>query len=999
MACGQKKQNTNEGGVHLTERTCSPYNPIIKQIVDDCLGLPIYPVTSVDAVIDEDGNTLRKLLEDLLNQIKEGNSDLDDDIENKINELLQYIANNYVNNTTYSSEQTTQNNAIETIRTLLYAISALKSISTGHLEEYIYAKDTYGVNTDVPYIVKYINDIHDKLEELIGEGGENLSIPDIIDILLAVANFDTDFNVSEYDDKLTPSNGHINIIDQILALQEEVGNNQDNSSILGRLSALESAKVKLQALLIAVANYNDEKYINDSDFTGLGLTSSDTESVNKLIEIIYQIKNAITRIGIIEEALGLNPGGGSGSIQEQLDQLKAEAKTHAHLDPTVLNQMPENATVEEQEIYRTLAAGEYPPTTVDFIQYGTSPRTVERLEYLGLYGGSIVIDDSSALIPLDVSPIGHLRAEGHYLFYRDESSYKPVLSVNNEPLKVGNDKITVTDFNTVISIAQGSLTDIPHFEVTPAQNNLKYNDLYVLYNGQYRKLGDVDGDGEVKPVDTGNLVNWFTAESTQEEEEEENAQQQYNLHPNYHSDQKFGYLIYYDSTNTQKAIYPCIEGKLYADSFTNKIYRYTNGEMILVSSDKFVGTGGIEVNRTFNSELNQDVVTIGANFEGAKGIDIEEANPGGPVVITQKTTCWHVDSGANVVAGSLYIAGETVNVLHGFITDSTNIPPAGTGSNLPGIDINYVTRLINLVLGSKVTSASGQFEHGSYMFRVLNYLINFTTDIEPTTTNGATIKSTILDELNSYLSPVNDYIEGRQAYQQMTADVETLVSQHLEMQSFPLSNVPHGSNNNMLLQTSAETWYLWGWDSEKNTWIPYEFRAEDVPDIAGKVMDFTGNDICDINDVTLAINIVLTDVSSYTPHLVEVTITPTLYKKNTNSSEAIVNCEGIEVLDQNNRLWYVYDEAGHVRMEQTRLVVEQAGDILGLQLHENGQKTSEVLLSDHLNDYIINNVAIKLDATNKNMLQLVVGGRVVQSLDLTDAIEAVVEEQSADVGN
>ena len=66
MACGQKKQNNNEGGVHLTERTCSPYNPIIKQIVDDCLGLPIYPVSSIDAVIDEDGKTLRQLLEDLL---------------------------------------------------------------------------------------------------------------------------------------------------------------------------------------------------------------------------------------------------------------------------------------------------------------------------------------------------------------------------------------------------------------------------------------------------------------------------------------------------------------------------------------------------------------------------------------------------------------------------------------------------------------------------------------------------------------------------------------------------------------------------------------------------------------------------------------------------------------------------------------------------------------------------------------------------------------------
>jgi hypothetical protein len=30
-------------------------------------------VSSIDAVIDEDGNTLRKILEDLINNIKSGN--------------------------------------------------------------------------------------------------------------------------------------------------------------------------------------------------------------------------------------------------------------------------------------------------------------------------------------------------------------------------------------------------------------------------------------------------------------------------------------------------------------------------------------------------------------------------------------------------------------------------------------------------------------------------------------------------------------------------------------------------------------------------------------------------------------------------------------------------------------------------------------------------------------------------------------------------------------
>jgi hypothetical protein len=64
MSCC-KKTKPEESGVHLTERTCSPYNPIIKQLVDDCLGLPIYLITSIDAVINEDGKTLRELLEEL----------------------------------------------------------------------------------------------------------------------------------------------------------------------------------------------------------------------------------------------------------------------------------------------------------------------------------------------------------------------------------------------------------------------------------------------------------------------------------------------------------------------------------------------------------------------------------------------------------------------------------------------------------------------------------------------------------------------------------------------------------------------------------------------------------------------------------------------------------------------------------------------------------------------------------------------------------------------
>jgi len=59
-------------------------------MVDDCLGLPIYPVSSIDAVIDEDGNTLRKLLEDLLDKINSGSTDLAELIE-QIQVSIEYI--------------------------------------------------------------------------------------------------------------------------------------------------------------------------------------------------------------------------------------------------------------------------------------------------------------------------------------------------------------------------------------------------------------------------------------------------------------------------------------------------------------------------------------------------------------------------------------------------------------------------------------------------------------------------------------------------------------------------------------------------------------------------------------------------------------------------------------------------------------------------------------------------------------------------------------------
>ena len=895
MACGQKKQNTNEGGVHLTERTCSPYNPIIKQIVDDCLGLPIYPVTSIDAVIDEDGNTLRKLLEDLLDQIKTGGS-----ITEQIEHILQIIED--LDETYVTKTELTQK--LE----LLYKISSMNRTNVDGVQNY----DT--TETTKPYIVKIIEDIQSNLAGIMS-GGDGITLQ---------------------------------------SLQEQI--------------------TALNTLLIAVANYDTSLH------TDAGLTHSQNNTIPQ-IEIIYRIQDLITRLGAVERAIGTGSSidtrleeieralaglldgastvlgitdaldGRVDILEDKVEDLEADSATHAHLDDVLLGQR-----------VAKLEADEYPVTSAYFL---SSAYTLDK------FIDNVIRTNS---FRRDFIYIPRYTAIGVPDDNHSQFDYN-----SNDLIDYGDALYIV---NHILERYHPDLPDGTTLDVASDQE-INNQDLQAIYNiiGSYNHPDRV----------TYSNVEWskYIYEIIYDPNMMIEAQPQGTEYGKEVSDLFPGYKV---------IKHPLIDGKLYANKATNTLSRFedksTYGRMVDVSH--YEGANGIQI--TYNDNSN---ATISTNFEGAKGIDIEEANPGEPVVITQKTTCWHVDSGAEVVAGSLYIAGETVQVLHGFITDSTNRPPAGTGSNLPEIDINNVTRLINFVLGTGTTSTSGQIEHGSYMFRVLNYLINFTTDIEPTTTNGATIKSTILDELNSYLSPVSDYIEGRQAYQQMTSDVETLVSQHLEMQALPLSNVPHASNNHMLLQANAETWYLWGWDSQKETWVPYEIKATDVsqPEISGVVMDFTDNGICDINDVTLAIEKVLTDVGSYTPHFVEVTITPTLYKKNTNSSEAVVNCEGIEVLDQNQRLWYVYDEAGHVKMEQTRLVVEQAGDILGLQLHENGQKTSEVLLSDHLNDYIINNVSIKLDATNKNMLQLVVGGRVVQSLDLTDAIEAVVEEQSADVGN
>jgi len=46
-------------------------------MVDDCLGIPVYPVSSIDAIIDEDGNTLRSLLAEVNTIIMADNPNID----------------------------------------------------------------------------------------------------------------------------------------------------------------------------------------------------------------------------------------------------------------------------------------------------------------------------------------------------------------------------------------------------------------------------------------------------------------------------------------------------------------------------------------------------------------------------------------------------------------------------------------------------------------------------------------------------------------------------------------------------------------------------------------------------------------------------------------------------------------------------------------------------------------------------------------------------------
>lgn len=256
MACGQKKQNTNEGGVHLTERTCSPYNPIIKQIVDDCLGLPIYPVTSIDAVIDEDGNTLRKLLDELLNEIKEGGTNVSDLIQ-EIQNIIDNLGDTYVTNAFLGEKLDELNDLyaskrlVENLKTLLWAISALSNTEANN-ENNLYASD--GIT---PKIVSEIN----RLAAIVGEGGSLEDLESMVnslrDLLLAVANFDTSEH-SESGVEHYPHNNQIKIIKEILDIKTALGLDPENPGGGSLAQQIAQLRIDVDALIERVDALEEE---------------------------------------------------------------------------------------------------------------------------------------------------------------------------------------------------------------------------------------------------------------------------------------------------------------------------------------------------------------------------------------------------------------------------------------------------------------------------------------------------------------------------------------------------------------------------------------------------------------------------------------------------------------------------------------------------------------------------------------------------------------------
>jgi hypothetical protein len=120
-------------------------------------------------VIDEDVNTLRKILEDLINNIKSGNYSVTQ-IEEEISNIWN-IVHNLNENYTTADDFDDFKNALEGKLKLLYRISSMNLVTNGDdSDTRNYDRDSNDPNT--PMIVSVIN---------------NLS-----DLVYAVANYNTD---------------------------------------------------------------------------------------------------------------------------------------------------------------------------------------------------------------------------------------------------------------------------------------------------------------------------------------------------------------------------------------------------------------------------------------------------------------------------------------------------------------------------------------------------------------------------------------------------------------------------------------------------------------------------------------------------------------------------------------------------------------------------------------------------------------------------------------
>lgn len=640
MSCGQKNQNNQKGGVHLTERTCSPYNPIIKQMVDDCLGLPIYPVTSVDAVIDEEGNTLRRLLDELLDKVKSGQSDVNIEIT-KIRNLLEQL-----------EERVVDKEAFDALKKLVYAISSVSNISRSltDLEENIYERDSEDIQTPTPYIVSYIKNLKESFE-------------DFVSFVCEVLSFNGDVSYSDVETE----DGKIKIINEIIKLQRVIGGDQDES-LISQIESLREMQGYLKNLIVAIANFDTSKDIGQFS-EQFGLTSSDERT--HLIEIIYQIASLIEQIG------GTS---GGDSIIERLNTLEEKAKTHASLDGDVLKNAPNNDESQRKK-YEVLSRTQYPPTSVYF---ATTEKGGIQTGYLNYLGFLKCVNVPEGM--LDVCPIGHTdNTKGYPLYQRVETSgnytYEPIKR-NGVQLRAGEGVFSPDDYLTVIKLIVQDKKPAQSYSGNPITdalgNEILNEDLYIEYaEGQYSRLGNVNvintGTGtedQVDITDANIIINHLLSDPPTDHVDIQGSSQTLTAPPTSPikptpTDLAKAWIVF--EKGKDSVLYPCIDGKLYVDLYTNNVYRFkqegTSGEMVKVNDIRFVEGNGIsidteEVTRTSPSNDQEVVeaytkVTIEAqpiNFTGA-----------GTVTITDDTE----DNSRNVT-----IKGQPIN----FIQDgSVNI--------------------------------------------------------------------------------------------------------------------------------------------------------------------------------------------------------------------------------------------------------------------------------------------------------------------------------------